>query len=89
MSQSYVIRGGRSGRERLRVLSNILQSGTNLFLDRLGIRPGMSCLDVGCGGGDVTRELARRVGNVGRVVGLDLDAAQVNIVREEAAAHKI
>jgi SAM-dependent methyltransferase len=89
MSQSYAIRGGRSGRERLRVLSNILQTGTNLFLDRLGIRPGMSCLDVGCGGDDVTRELGRRVGIAGRVVGLDMDAAQVNIVRAEALAQNI
>jgi SAM-dependent methyltransferase len=80
MSQSYAIRGGRSGRERLRVLSNILQAGTNAFLDRLGIRPGMSCLDVGCGGGDVTRELARRAGSSGQIVGLDMDAAQVNII---------
>ena len=32
------------------------------FLDKVGLRPGMACMDVGCGGGDVTRELARRVG---------------------------
>jgi SAM-dependent methyltransferase len=71
------------------VLSNILQTGTNAFLDRLGIRPGMSCLDVGCGGGDVTRELARRAGSSGQIVGLDVDAAQVNIIREEALAQNL
>ena len=49
----------------------------------------MSCLDVGCGGGDVARELARRVGTTGRVVGLDLDAAQLEIVRAEAVAQNI
>lgn len=89
MAQIYAIRGGRSGRERLRVLSHVLQPGTHDFLDKIGLRPGMACLDVGCGGGDVTRELARRVGAGGRVVGLDMDAAQLEIVRAEAAAQNI
>jgi SAM-dependent methyltransferase len=89
MEQTYAIRGGRSGRERLRVLSHILQEGTHEFLDKVGLRPGMVCLDVGCGGGDVTRELARRVGSGGRVTGLDMDAAQLEIVRAEAAAQNI
>ncbi len=44
----------------------------------------MSCLDVGCGGGDVTRELARRTGSTGLVVGLDMDPEQIEIVRKEA-----
>jgi SAM-dependent methyltransferase len=89
MAQTYAIRGVRSGRERLRVLSHVLQAGTHDFLDKIGLRPGMACLDVGCGGGDVTRELARRVGVGGRVVGLDMDAAQLEIVRTEAAAQNI
>jgi SAM-dependent methyltransferase len=89
MDKTYAIRGGRSGRERLRVLSHVLQGGTLNFLDRVGLRPGMACLDVGCGGGDVTRELARRVGSGGRVVGLDMDLTQLEIVRAEAAAQNI
>jgi len=89
MTQPYAIKGGRSGRERLRVLSHVLQAGTHDFLDKLGIRPGMACLDVGCGGGDVTREFARRVGASGRIVGLDMDAAQLEIVSAEAAAQNL
>jgi predicted O-methyltransferase YrrM len=89
VDQTYAIRGGRSGRERLRVLSHILQTGTLNFLDRVGLRPGMTCMDVGCGGGDVTRELARRIGSRGRVVGLDMDSTQLEIVRAESAAQNI
>ena len=89
MEQTYAIRGGRSGRERLRVLSHVLQAGTLNLLDRVGLRPGMACMDVGCGGGDVTRELARRVGSRGHVVGLDMDSTQLEIVRAEAAAQNV
>ncbi len=89
MAQAYAIRGGQSGRERLRVLSQIQQAGTFDFLDKLGIRPASVCLDVGCGGGDVARELARRVGAMGRVVGLDRDAAQLQIVQGETTAQNI
>jgi SAM-dependent methyltransferase len=89
MVETYAIRGGRSGRERLRVLSHVFQAQTYDFLDKMGLRPGMRCLDVGCGGGDVTRELARRVGAAGRVVGLDMDKAQLEIVQAEAAAQNI
>jgi SAM-dependent methyltransferase len=44
----------------------------------------MVCLDAGCGGGDVTRELARRVGPRGRAVGVDIDEAKLDIARREA-----
>ena len=56
----YAIRGGVEGRQRLKVLSRVMQSSTSSLFDRLGIGDGMRCLDVGCGSGDVTLELARR-----------------------------
>src|SRR6476646_7977077 len=85
MTTAYSIKGGRAGRERLRVLSNIRQRGTQDFLDRIGVCPGMSCLDVGCGGGDVAREFARRIGVTGQVLGIDMDQAQLTIGCDEAA----
>ena len=69
----YVIRGGAQGRERLRILARVLHSSTAALFERLGVGDGMVCLDIGCGGGDVTLELARRVGPRGRVVGADID----------------
>jgi SAM-dependent methyltransferase len=42
-------------------------------LDRLGLREGWRCVDVGAGGGDVTVALARVVGRDGRVYAVDSD----------------
>src|SRR3954447_25743934 len=84
-SAEYAIRGGVAGRERLRILARTLHPSTSALFDRLGVGAGLRCLDVGCGGGDVTFELARRVGPRGRVVGVDLDAAKLDLARQEAA----
>jgi SAM-dependent methyltransferase len=79
----YIIRGGLAGRERLRVLARAMHPTTAALFDRIGIAPGMSCLDVGCGGGDVTCELARRAAPAGRAVGIDMDGTKLAIAREE------
>jgi SAM-dependent methyltransferase len=81
---AYVIRGGLEGRERLRVLARVMHPTSMALLDRCGLRDGLTCLDVGCGGGDVTLELARRVGPGGRVVGIDIDDQKVQMARAEA-----
>jgi len=49
------------------------------------LRPGLDLLDVGCGPGTITADLARRVGP-GRVVGLDRAEAPLVAARAEAAA---
>jgi hypothetical protein len=57
----YAIRGGIEGRERRRILARVMRASSTSLFDRLGLYDGLACLDVGCGGGDVTLELARRV----------------------------
>ncbi len=82
----YIIRGGSAGRERLRLLSRVMHSATCGLLDRVGVRPGMSYLDMGCGGGDVTVELARRAGPTSLVVGEDIDAIKLSLAEQESKA---
>src|SRR4030095_13515752 len=51
----------------------ILEPATRAVLDRIGLGAGMSCLDLGCGPGEVMRVMAEDVGPSGCVVGLDVD----------------
>jgi ubiquinone/menaquinone biosynthesis C-methylase UbiE len=85
----YIIRGGVEGRERLRILARVMRPATLSLLQRAGIRPGMACLDIGCGGGDVSFDLAHLVGPSGRVVGIDIDEVKIEIARSEARAQQI
>jgi SAM-dependent methyltransferase len=55
-------------------------------LDALHPAPGERALDVGCGTGETTRELARRVGPAGAVVGVDVAQPFLDVAREESAA---
>jgi 2-polyprenyl-3-methyl-5-hydroxy-6-metoxy-1,4-benzoquinol methylase len=84
----YIIRGGLAGRERLRVLARIMRRTTLDLFARAGIKPGMTCLDVGCGGGDVTFEFADLVGPGGKVVGWDIDETKIELARREAAERR-
>lgn len=54
-------------------------------LDRLGLREGWRCVDVGAGGGDVTVALAEIVGRDGRVYAVDSDPLARDVVAKAAA----
>ena len=84
-ASTYVIRGGLEGRERLRILARVMWPTTSALLSRVGVEPAARCLDLGCGGGDVTVELARRAPQ-GFAVGADLDDAKLGLARAEAAS---
>ena len=85
----YVIRGGAEGRERLRMLARVMGPNTLALLNRAGIEAGTVCLDVGCGGGDVTLDLAGLVGPDGRVVGIDIDDEKLDLARKDAEIRQI
>lgn len=80
----HLIRGGIEGRERLRVLARVMRPTTLPLLERAGVTAGMRCLDVGCGGGDVTFDLASLVGITGSAVGVDLDTTKIDLARGDA-----
>jgi SAM-dependent methyltransferase len=61
--------------ERLRLQARMWEVATGRLLDQVGLGPGASCLDAGCGPGETMRAMAERVGPAGRVLGIDADPA--------------
>lgn len=83
-SEKYIIHGGRKGYDRLLILSRERWPDTLALFQRVGVRPGMECVDVGCGGGEVSLELAKLVAPGGTVCGIDLDGVKLGLAREAA-----
>jgi len=59
--EDYAISGGEEGKQRLDLVAEVLRPTTTNLLRQAGIGPGACCLDAGCGGGNVTRDLAQLV----------------------------
>lgn len=75
---SYVLSQHRSPdveRTRLGLLEEFHDPLSAGQLDAIGVREGWRCVDVGAGGGSVTRMLADRVGGSGSVLAVDLDTS--------------
>jgi len=57
-----------------------------VIVEHLGLEPGMTVLDLGCGPGRVTMPVAERVGPGGTVVAVDLQAGMLARAEERARA---
>ena len=69
--------------QRLRDQAAMWRPATEAVLDRIGLNPGMSCLDIGCGPGAVMRLMADRVGASGHVTGIDVDGRLGRLALDE------
>lgn len=73
-SSHYILPATQKEAQRLRDQASVFKTLTEKQLDCTGLGLGMSCLDVGCGAGDVMELMGKRVGETGKVVGLDINA---------------
>ncbi len=73
--------------ERLRMQAAGMAPDAAVMLDRIGIKPGWRCLDLGCGPGGITGLLGDRVGSTGKVVGFDADPVYLEHARTAARGY--
>jgi SAM-dependent methyltransferase len=74
----YVLDHHREGeRERLALMSKLLDPMHRRYLHELGVGPGMRTLEVGCGNGSVSGWLAERIAPDGQAVAFDLDLSLI------------
>lgn len=84
----YAIRGGERGYERLQLLARERWPSTAALLGRAGLASGMTTVDLGCGGGNVTMEIARLI-SPALATGIDMDEVKLGLAREAAIARGI
>lgn len=71
--------------ERLRVQARVWEQDVEALLDQIGVQPGWTCLDLGCGALGILKQLSRRVRPGGRVVGVDRDERLLAAARAHVA----
>jgi SAM-dependent methyltransferase len=88
-AEVYALGADTDETARLRRQSEELQPEARALLGRLrelGLRPGQTAIDLGCGPRGILDLLAEAVGLDGRVVGLDADPAHVAAARQYASS---
>lgn len=59
------------------------------ILEEIGVKPGMTVLDFGCGPGSFSRAAARMVGTAGQVYAVDVHPLAIEFVKRAALRHNI
>jgi predicted O-methyltransferase YrrM len=63
----------REASARMTALAAHHNDATFRYIEKCGIVPGWTCLEIGAGDGSVARWMAAKVGQAGRVLATDLD----------------
>ncbi len=78
----YILPHNLAGEEqRLALMSELLDPLHRSHIERLGLKPGWRCLEVGCGNGSVSQWLAKRVAPGGDAVASDMDIRYIANLR--------
>jgi SAM-dependent methyltransferase len=85
----YAIRGGAEGMRRLDLVARTMEPTTRALLADVNVPTGGSCVDLGSGGGHVSRHLAELVGSSGSVLALDFDEVKLRAAKAESDQRNI
>ena len=86
LPEHYILATGGKDVERLRLLHEVYGPGTEALFSRLGLRPGLRAVEVGCGSGNIACWIAERVRPGGSVVAIDNSPDQIEQARRQAQA---
>jgi SAM-dependent methyltransferase len=78
----YILGVNQTELERLEFQNSVWENCTNDFLDKINIKIGSKCLDVGAGPGFVSMNLSKRVGVEGEVTALEPSGFYLNYFRD-------
>jgi SAM-dependent methyltransferase len=76
---------GQRWTDRQEAQDALLAPITDILVAKAQVAPGEHVIDIGCGCGGTTIELARRVGPAGHVLGIDISAPMLGRARERAS----
>ncbi len=80
-SNSYVIGVGKDDEERLALLNELFGDTSRNLLLKAGLKPGIRVLEIGCGTGNMTHWIARKIGENGHVTAVDNSGDQIKIAK--------
>jgi SAM-dependent methyltransferase len=86
-AEVYALGSNPAESARLRRQSDELRPQTAELLDRIGLAPGQSAIDLGCGPSGILDLLSVAVFPGGHVTGLDADPAHTAMARQYASEH--
>jgi ubiquinone/menaquinone biosynthesis C-methylase UbiE len=87
--QEYVLGTGTDELERLGIQHRLWSDAAHAAWKRAGVRPGQSVLDVGCGPGYASFDLAMMVGRAGRVLGIDESSNFIAFLNAQAQSRHL
>jgi ubiquinone/menaquinone biosynthesis C-methylase UbiE len=88
VTEGYILGNQDNEIARLEMQATLFEPLTKQTLLNAGLRKGMSCIDIGCGSGSVSRLMARLVGKTGQVVGVDIDDRYLQYCRQRVGSRQ-
>ena len=86
-SNAYILGTDTNELHRLGLQHQVWSSEAQKAWDDAGLTAGQTILDLGCGPGFCTRELAYIAGKSGKVIGVDLSANYISFLKNVAESH--
>ena len=82
-NNKYLLSVGKKDSIRLDVVDKIYGKHSKLLLSEVGVCPGMTILDVGCGTGNISCWLAKEVGWQGKIYAVDSSIEQLELAKSK------